>query len=379
MYNVGAQQQPQQQAQVDYRVTVADPQRIRVGQALVKEDIEEVNLTPFVGALRDLTAGLQIAAHNPYDLRSHQAVLRANDTIQMLRRNPPPAHMPFVGAVVEPFAQALQLMIPAVKAGLQVRVEQGERMLQQPTIAIPVNVDLPPGGATTSIELKNPYLGSGGTSYRDALWAITAIEAPPAFLLQGCCGPGANVLFTELKFAGHDYVNAGLQGITNWPNNQGRGAVRGYPIWMFSADKTYRRATAFRPWNLSGADGIVGAVMRETGSVNITIQNANSSPCVECPFLDTIIIYCSASLCGSPWDPKRLSEMYLPLAVQAQAALTLSSYQARTLSSYYQGDISPELQRMLAAYGALSSGDPGMLGMGHMAYGDAFTPRLPTL
>jgi hypothetical protein len=370
MWNVGAQQEPQQDAPREFRLAVVDPNRVKVGQAVppqtvTQAELEEVNLTPIIGAFKDLNTAMQISAHNAYDPRAQQAILRARRTLEVVRRSPPP-NQAWVGAVVEPFAQALNLMVPAVREGLRIRVEMAERMLSQPTIAIPLNFDLAPGQESTSIENKNPYLGSGPANYDNALWAITAIETPPSFVLGGgCCSPGPNVLITELTFAGHDYVRAGLQGVTNWPGNTGRLAGnQGYPIWMFSADKTYRRATAFRPWNLSGAEGIVGAVMRETGSINIRVRNANAQPCAECPFLDSIIIHCAASLCGMPWKKENLAKMYYPLAMQAQVALSLGSFQARALGKQFDASLIPQLTQMLQAQSALQSGDASLLDMG---------------
>jgi hypothetical protein len=286
------------------------------GRAVIDIGNAEYDITPIVQAFDDLSVGATLAARNPMDPRALRAIQAANAKIQLVQRTQLPRQ---IIQLIGPFVRELVRVQSAVSQAHKMRVEVGNALMRQPTVPIPINLALSnvvPD--TTDIEIKNPYLGSGGNN-AGAIWAITAFEAGSGENISG------NALITKLSIAGHDYVPAGLAGITSWPSNVGRmTATRlGIPLWHFANNKFHRHETSWRPWNLGDAAGIVGSIMRETGSV---IMRFGWNGGVGTSFNDSLNVLVRATMCGLPFKATDLRDVYLPLAEQAQGAMTLAQY-----------------------------------------------------
>ncbi len=230
-------------------------------------------------------------------------------------------------------------MLEAAREAVRLRMRQSNELMKNPTQSIPLCLDsstFVPGKAATFV-VQNPYIGSGGAMYNSqGIWAVTAIET-------GALYYNAGIVFASAIFAGHDYVSASFGGIQSTTgtgaaagtyvvsSGAATGEVRGWPLSMFASDKRFRDHTTFSPWNLQGAGGIIGSIMRETGTVTLGILNNSNNlfPLDQAGggsgFGGVVNVHVKASLCGSPFNPDLVQRMFVPFNRQLMASQRLAT------------------------------------------------------
>lgn len=227
-------------------------------------------------------------------------------------------------------------MAEAAKQGIRLRMQAQERLLKRPTQTIPITFNSANFTANTGAQvvLRNPYTGSGVVYSGQALWAITGLETG-ALANVGSAG----LKIVQANFAGHDYVNAALAAFVStagtanattqaaWSTGAPGTIACGWDFAIFASDKRKQADNEFSPWNLQGAAGIIGSIMRETGQVTLGFQNSSGAA-----FGGTVHVHIKASLCGSPFSDDALRAAYVPMGEQAMAAGVLGLLQPAKLT-----------------------------------------------
>ncbi len=282
------------------------------------------DLSNLFGSFDAIKQAMDIADKNPLSTEPMRLVGEAQRMLVGVA-NAADLH-PAIRNIAHPFMQALGPMAEAAKQAVKLRLNASHHLLQQPTITIPLNVLLTHAtdGQQQTYVIQSPYLGSGGAIHNiEAIWAITALET------GGLAQPGfGSCVFTQATFAGHDYVNASLSGIQSIPVNVGSAAIgvakpqnRGWGFYNFASDKRERPSTVFSPWNLQGGGGVIGSIMRETGTVTLGMGNIATVSTTD--YIGTVHVHCKASLCGTPWNPADVQRMFYPWRQQAEYAQKL--------------------------------------------------------
>lgn len=275
-------------------------------------DISDVNL-----AIAKVGEGLKILGKNPYSTLPMQRIKEARTLlVGALQSMPAP-----LARIVRPLAAAAAgPMMEAANEAVRLRMQSAHSLMKHPTQTIPLTLDAASGtfgaNATASFTVQNPYQGSGGAVYNtNGIWAITGLES-------GALANIGGLLITSAVFAGHDYVEAALNGIADQSaaGSSGAAAVGGWDFSIFASDKRYRDHTVFSPWNLQGAGGIIGSIMRETGQVKFKFLNVGNTTFAGGAFH----VHVKASLCGSPFQPDHVQKMFVPWRDQLVRAQQLS-------------------------------------------------------
>lgn len=300
-------------------------------------DGQRYNTRSLHEGLAKLVAAQKMVLKNPTDAGAAWKLI--NDgrmQIGMFQQKMPTALHP----ILRPLVQAANgPMLEAAREAVRLRMRQSNELMKNPTQSIPLTLDAStfvPATAATFV-VQNPYIGSGGAIYNSqGIWAVTAIET-------GALQYNAGIVFGSAIFAGHDYVSAsfgGIQSTTGLGASAGTyvvatgvatGEVRGWPLSMFASDKRFRDHTTFSPWNLQGAGGIIGSIMRETGTVTLGIvNNANVAFPLDLAgggtgYSGTVNVHVKASLCGSPFNPDLVHRMFVPFNRQLMASHRLAT------------------------------------------------------
>lgn len=260
-------------------------------------------------------ASAKLIQKSPYSTEPMKMIGRAQTLLVGAMQQMPQALVP----VIHPLVKAASgPMLEAAKEAVRLRMQAAHTLMKNPTQSIPLTL-LPVAtfaiGSTATFTIQNPYQGSGGGVYNtNALWAITGLES-------GALVNTGGLIITSAIFAGHDYVQASLNGIqTVTGTGNATGTNRGWDFSIFASDKRYRDHTIFSPWNLQGAGGIIGSIMRETGQVKLSLTNVGNSTFAGGAFH----VHVKASLCGSPFQPDHVQKMYVPWAHQLESAHQLS-------------------------------------------------------
>ena len=286
------------------------------GSVWVKTQIGAVNVAPAFKMLSELGAYIDIFHKNPYDYRPLLAMRnvgkRAIPLFQQIGANP--ALREHFNPLASSLAQTLKIAQHAAK----LRIKAAHDMARRPLIIVPVSINQALGG-TTTVQVRNPYLGSsGGQAVLDtykAPWSITAFRTS-----NNESGQIQGVRMTQWLIGGHDYVNAALAGLTYLtptPPNQGWAAA------SFAETKRVHHSTAFEPWNLTAESSAGwGFIMTETGYLQVGVTNVNQGA----TYTDTYSVYVRATLCGSPFerDIEHFRRSFLPLHRQYAGALKIA-------------------------------------------------------
>lgn len=273
---------------------------------------QDYDLEPIFGAIDKVVSAERQAVANPYSTNPLRMVLEArNVLVGALSRQVPPGLVPILRPIVK---NAAGPMVEAARTAIKLRMESANRLMMKPTQSVPLTLDSGTytAGASASASVLNPYLGSGGGMYNvNALWAITGFESGALADIKG-------QLITKLMIAGHDYVGASLGGIKS---AVGLAANQGWGWYLFASDKRERAHTTVSPWNVQGAGGVVGSIMRETGQVDIAFRNGSAAA-----FSGVFHVHVKASLCGSPFKGDALAQTFVPFNRQLAASATLAQH-----------------------------------------------------
>lgn len=285
------------------------------GIVLSGNDGRSVDVTDVFGAIREMTASQERVKKNPWDADAPKMMFRAHKTLMNVEKR-----MADIGQVADlgAVANIARGLVKSAKPLYQFAAEAhrlhakaSARLLMHPTQTIPLCFNAGAAANVASFTIQNPYIGSGGGVYNAAgIWAITGLESTN---LTSC----TNLRITSAVFAGHDYVSASLNGIQTSSGNVV--AVKGWGWQIFASDKRERAHTVFSPWNLQGASGIVGSIMRETGTVTLAFVAGaiGGNPLVG----DVVFhVHVKASLCGSPFSGEHLAKFFVPWQKQLKAA-----------------------------------------------------------
>ncbi len=285
--------------------------RFQVGDAVY-------DLSNLFDSFGDIKKAMKIAQDNPLSTEPMKLIGHAEQLLVGMA-NQQGLH-PAIQQIAHPFMKAIGPMAEAAKQAVKLRLNAGHRLLQHPTITIPLNVLLATStaGVQAQFVVQSPYLGSGGATHNiEAIWAITALETG-ALAQTGM----STAVFTKALFAGHDYVNASLSGIQSSTGAGVVSATQGWGFYNFASDKRDRACTTFSPWNLQGGGGVIGSIMRETGTVTLGMGNTGTTASSS-NFCGTVQVHVKASLCGSPWNVNDVHAMFYPWRQQSKYAQKL--------------------------------------------------------
>lgn len=301
-----------------------------VGQADAHGMRKQFDLTPFTRAIKDVIRAERTILANPYDKHAFGLVVGAAKAMRHFVAQPMPEE---VGRVVRHVAHHMAgPMMEHARLSLQLRMHAEHKLIMHPTQTVGLTFSAPTGG-TATVTIQNPYQGSGAqTVFRNTLWAITALESGA---LANTATATGSLFLTSAIWAGHDYVQASRQAVvTGSVSGTGGGTIlngptnSGWGWYIFASDKRERPHTTFSPWNVQGAGGIVGAIMRETGQVTFTFLNQTGGTVVV-PFH----VHMKASLCGGPFEPAELIRMFVPFHKQLSAAHSMAQW----LPDHFEG------------------------------------------
>ena len=125
---------------------------------------QTVDLGPLMGAYADVSKAMQLAARNPLGFEPMRLIANAQKVLVGVAKQPLPRQ---VAHIVSPFARSLGPMVEAAREAVRLRLHAGHRLMQQPTITVPITLAIPANGtapaAGSTIDIQSPYLGSGGT------------------------------------------------------------------------------------------------------------------------------------------------------------------------------------------------------------------------
>lgn len=284
---------------------------------------KQFDLSPLTDAVADVVRAERIIHRNPYDKHAMGMIVGASKRARQFLNSPMPED---IGAVVRPIAQHIAgPMMEHARVGLQLRMHAEHKLVMHPTQTLGLTFSAPNGG-TATVTVQNPYQGSGATTvFQNSLWAITALESGA---LANTATSAGSLFITSAVWAGHDFVQASRNAIvTGSISGTGGGTIvntaagSGWGWYVFASDKRERPHTTFSPWNVQGAAGIIGAIMRETGQVIFTFLNQTGGT-VYVPFH----VHMKASLCGGPFQTEHLQRMFVPFHKQLAAAHTMSQW-----------------------------------------------------
>lgn len=281
------------------------------------------DLTPFTDAVDQVVRAEKIIHKNPYDKGAMGMIVGSARAMRNFLAQPMPDD---VGAVLRPIAHHIAgPMMEHARVGLQLRMHAEHKMIMHPTQSIGLTFSCPNGG-TATVTIQNMYQGSGATgTFQNTLWAITGFESGA---LANTATAAGSLFVSSLIIAGHDYVGASRSAVvTGSVSGTGGGTIvntttgSGWGWYVWASDKRERPHTVFSPWNVQGASGIIGSIMRETGQVTLTFLNQTGGT-VYVPFH----IHVKASLCGGPFDVDHLTKMFVPFHKQLAAAHTMGQW-----------------------------------------------------
>lgn len=288
------------------------------------------DLGPFFAAIADIGEAEKIAVNNPYSMEPFRKIGRARKVLVGALHQALPAN---IIPIMRPLVQhAAGPMLDAAREAIKLRMQASHRLMQHPTQTIPLTLDnasfVP--GSTATFVIQNPYQGSGGGVYNtNALWAITGMESGSLAQIGG-------LTITSAVFAGHDYVQAALNGLQSTTGvGAATGASRGWSWSIFASDKRREPHNVFSPWNLQGAAGIIGAIMRETGTVTLSLTNI-ANLVFTTGFAGSFHVHVKASLCGSPFDPQDIHKTFVPFNQQLSASHSLAAHLPNHMQSVFQ-------------------------------------------
>lgn len=294
---------------------------------------EAFDLTPFVDAIGNVAQAQKIISKNPYDKGAYGLILTAGKDMRNFLNAPMPTE---VAAVLRPAMRHMAgPMMESARVAVELRMHAEHKLIMHPTQTFGATFSAPNAG-TATFTIQNPYQGSGATTtFAETLWAITAFESGG---LVNTATAAGSLFITSLVFAGHDYVQASTNALVKGSvAGTGGGtivqtAAQGWGWYIFASDKRERPHTVFSPWNLQGAAGIIGAIMRETGQVTFTFLNQTGST-VYVPFH----VHMKASLCGAPFSAPGMREMFVPYHEQMRAAHRLAQWHPRAFENVFRG------------------------------------------
>lgn len=293
------------------------------------------DLTPFTDAVEAVVRAEKIIHKNPYDKGAMGMIVGASRDMRKFLAREMPAD---VGAVLRPIAHHIAgPMLEHARIGLQLRMHAEHKMIMHPTQSIGLTFSCPNGGTATTT-IQNMYQGSGATgTFQNTLWAITGFESGA---LANTATAAGSLFVSSLIIAGHDYVGASRAAVvTGSTSGTGGGTIvntttgSGWGWYVWASDKRERPHTIFSPWNVQGASGIIGSIMRETGQVTVTFLNQTGGT-VYVPFH----VHVKASLCGGPFDVDHLTKMFVPFHKQLAAAHTMGQWMPQHFERAFSGE-----------------------------------------
>lgn len=289
-------------------------------------DITELNIA---GGLQMVVDAQRLIKQKPGSPEPMRMLFAADKILVGAMKALPPALHPVFGPMVQ---AASGPMMEAAKEAVRLRMRSQHELMKHPTQSIPLTLDsaTAPGtfvaGSTATFVIQNPYIGSGGAmSNAQGIWAITGLESGALVNVPG-------LIITQATFAGHDYVEASLNGIlstTGTGASSTAGGPEGWDFCIFASDKRTRDHTVFSPWNIQGSSNIIGSIMRETGTVTLGLRNLNNTTFQGGAFH----VHVKASLCGSPFTAENVHKMFVPFNQQHAAATRM----AAAMPSHFAG------------------------------------------
>jgi len=327
-----------------------DSGEIMVGTA----DGREFDIGPLAKTISKIKNGMAIIARNPWDKYGLAEVVTAGHDLSKWEHEDMPTD---VGNIVRPLiSHGVYPMLSAAHLAMKLRMEAERHLISKPTQTLGIRLT-GAAASTWQVSIQNPYQGSGvAYEMRNALWAITALEGPPLAAAVSVLAAGVGTLYlTSAIWAGHDYVAASRAGIV-----PGSAAVGGggnlanliVPQWsasIFAPDKRERKSTTFSPWNLQGAGGILGSIMRETGQVTLAFLNATGVT-IDVAFH----VHMKASLCGGLFKHEILHQMFVPFHRQLSAAHHLQNFPIGSFRSAWRNtpvmgldDLDPQVEEVM--------------------------------
>lgn len=296
--------------------------KIRVGSS-ENEAADYWDPTPMFQVANAMSATARDAVRNPYAKLPFQRFYALSKELNRLSNVGMTHPNPNAKLLSSVMARNAQGYAEAARQAIKLRMAMGNELMKLPTQTIPLTVTaLAAGSSIGPFVVQNPYIGSGGAvSNSQGIWAITGCES-------GALINNGGMLTTSAIFAGHDYVAASLGGIQG--TNPASAVTQGWGWYIWASDKRNRPHTTFSPWNLQGAAGIVGSIMRETGTASFTFYNNGSQP-----FSGVFHVHVKASLCGSPFkgSETEVAKQFVPwhqqMAAAARVTHTLPAYMGR--------------------------------------------------
>ncbi len=306
--------------------------RIQVGSTN-DERSDFFDPTPMFAIANAMSATARDAVRNPYSILPHHRFLKLSKELQKVTNLGAAHPNPIARNLSAVMARNAQGYAEAARQAIKLRMSMGNELMKLPTQTIPLTVTALAAGASIGpFVVQNPYIGSGGAvANSQGIWAITGCESGALINTGG-------MLTTSAIFAGHDYVNASLGGIQG--TNPAAAVTQGWGWYIWASDKRARPHTTFSPWNLQGAAGIVGSIMRETGTASFTFYNNGTQP-----FSGVFHVHVKASLCGSPFKASEteVAKQFVPWHQQMAAAARVAHTLPAHLGRMFQGQLPVQL------------------------------------
>lgn len=298
-------------------------------------DAKSYDITPLniMGGIQGIIDAQRLIMKKPGSPEPMRMLAQSEKILVGAMRALPPALHPVFGQMVQ---TASGPMLEAAKEAVRLRMRSQHELMKHPTQSIPLTLDsaTAPGtfvaGSTATFVIQNPYIGSGGAmTNAQGIWAITGLESGSLAAVQG-------LIVTKAVFAGHDYVEASLNGISSTTGtgaSSTAGGPEGWDFCIWASDKRTRDHTVFSPWNIQGSSNIIGSIMRETGTVTLGLTNLNNTTFQGGAFH----VHVKASLCGSPFTAENVHKMFVPFNQQHNAALKMSAAMPSAFAGMYEG------------------------------------------
>lgn len=300
-------------------------------------DITALNI---MGGIQGIVDAQRMIMKKPGSPEPMKMLVQSEKILVGAMRALPPALHPVFGQMVQ---TASGPMLEAAKEAVRLRMRSQHELMKHPTQSIPLTLDsaTAPGtfvaGSTATFIIQNPYIGSGGAmTNAQGIWAITGLESGALAAVQG-------LIVTKAVFAGHDYVQASLNGISSTTGtgaSSTAGGPQGWDFCIWASDKRTRDHTVFSPWNIQGSSNIIGSIMRETGTVTLALTNLNNATFQGGAFH----VHVKASLCGSPFSAENVHKMFVPFNLQHNAAVKMASAMPSAFAAVHQGLMEQQAQ-----------------------------------
>jgi len=303
-------------------------------------DGRQYDIAPILGGLQLMVDAEKKAKQSPGSPEALKMLAKSEQILVGALRQLPPGLHPVLGPMVQ---AASGPVLEAAKEAVRLRMRSQNELMKHPTQSIPLTLDsaTAPGtfvaGATATFVIQNPYIGSGGAmTNAQGIWAITGLES-------GALANVSGLLVTKAVFAGHDYVAASLNGIQSTSGtgaSSTAGGPQGWDFCIWASDKRTRDHTVFSPWNIQGSSNIIGSIMRETGTVTLSLTNLNNTTFQGGSFH----VHVKASLCGSPFTAENVNKMFVPFNLQHNAAVKMASAMPSAFAALHSGLLAQNAQ-----------------------------------